>query len=109
MDRKEAIKQFKERKPYRGVYSIRSTVSGSVWVGATPDLRAAQNSNWFSLRIGSHRDPELQKQWNAQGESAFEFEVREALDEDIAAMSVRDLLKEKKAHWSTELNARPLL
>ena len=104
--RKEAIKQFKERKPDLGVYAVRCTASGRVWVDASRNLGAAKNASWFGLRNGSHRDKSLQAEWNAHGEAAFTFEVLERIKEDIHPMAVADELKSARARWIGRLGAR---
>jgi hypothetical protein len=48
--RKQAIRRFKDRKPLRGVFAVRCTTTGSVWVGAFTNLEAMHNRTWFSLR-----------------------------------------------------------
>ena len=107
--KKEAVEKFKERKSSLGVYAVRCTVSGQVWVGHSRNLDATKNGIWFALRHASHRDQPLQDQWNAHGESAFEYEVLEKLDAEVPPMLLPDLLKERKQHWMTKLNARGLL
>jgi hypothetical protein len=104
--RKEAIQKFKERKPTIGVFAVRCTATGRVWVDAFRNLEAAKNGAWFALRNGGHRDKSLQEEWNAQGEGAFQFEILEKLDEDVHPMGVADLLKEKRNHWIAQLGAR---
>jgi hypothetical protein len=66
--RKDAARKFKARKPPCGVYAVRSTTTGQVWVGSFANLEAMRNRLWFSLRQGLHRDRKLQEEWNAHGE-----------------------------------------
>lgn len=80
LERKRAIREFKERKPSRGTFSVRCTASNHVWVGATNNLNAAKNSLWFSLGIGSHPVNSLQSEWNAHGEPSFQYEILEELE-----------------------------
>jgi hypothetical protein len=105
IDRKEAIRKFKERKIARGIFVVRSKATGRCWVDSSLNLDSARNSVWFELRHGNHRNRELQEEWNAQGEADFEFEVVETLDDDIAEMSVRDELKQKRRDWGERLGA----
>jgi hypothetical protein len=107
IDRKQAVRDYKERKIPRGVYAVRCTATGRVWVGSAPNLEAAKNRTWFSLRMGNAIDRSLQVEWNAQGADTFVFEVLETL-EDVNEMSVADLLKEKRAAWVSRLGAEPL-
>jgi len=107
-ERREAARQFKERKVTAGAYAVRSA-TGAGWVGVTRNLDAARNACWFSLRMNGHRVPSLQAAWNAEGEAAFRFEVLQELDEDTHPMAVADLLKALKAEWLARLGALPLL
>jgi len=108
-EKKEAISKFKERKTPLGIYAVRCASTGEVWVGASRNLDASRNSVMFSLRLGLHREPSLQREWNAHGESAFSYEILEKLDEDVIPMAIKDLLAEKKKHWLSRLNAHGLL
>jgi hypothetical protein len=107
--RKAAIQDFKQRTPERGAFAVRCTTTGRVWVGTSPNLAAAKNGLWFMLRTGSSRERGLQEAWNVEGESAFEFEILERLDDDVPQMRIADLLKASKARWATELSAVPLV
>jgi hypothetical protein len=107
IDRKQAVREYKERKIPRGAYAVRCTKTGDVWVGCTPNLEAARNRTWFSLRMGNSLDRSLQAAWNTHGADAFVFEVLETLD-DVNDLSIADLLKEKRAAWVTRLGAEPL-
>lgn len=107
--RKAAIEEFKKRQPHRGVFAVRCTATGNTWVGSTPNLGAAHNSTWFTLRLGSHRDAALQAEWREHGEAAFRFDVLEELEADVQPMLVNDLLKQKKREWASKEQARPLL
>jgi hypothetical protein len=109
IDKKAAIRAYKERKPNRGVYAVRCVPTGQVWVGSSPTLDAARNRLSFALNMGKHDNRELVEAWKAHGEAAFSIEVLEKLDEDILPMSVNDLLKEKKLEWAKKLDAPALL
>ncbi len=98
-ERKEAARQFKERKPSPGIYALRCRTTGRVWVDSSPNLDAAQNGQFFQLRQRLHRDKELQAEWMTHGEESFEFNVLEALPEDTPSLNLRDLLRERKQFW----------
>lgn len=108
-DRKAAIAEYKNRKPQRGIFAVRCTATGHSWVGSSPNLDAARNGTWFTLRLGSHRDAALQAEWKAHGETAFAYVVLEELDPDVLPMSVPDLLKQKKRDWALKEQGRTLL
>jgi hypothetical protein len=107
--RREAVKAYKERKARRGVFAVRCNTTGAVWAGSSPNLEATRNGLWFQLRVGSHFDKSLQTEWSAQGETAFEYEVLEVLDDEVSATAASGLLKEKRRDWAARLGARILL
>jgi hypothetical protein len=109
VDKKEAIRKYKEQKTPAGVYAIRCTASGKVWVGPSRNLDATRNGLWFTLRTGVHMEKSLQREWDTHGEPAFEYEILEVLDADLLPMAIKDLLKEKQTHWVAKLGAQPLL
>jgi len=107
--RREAARNFKEQKVLAGAYAVRCAATGKVWVGTSRNLDATKNGCWFMLRNGSHQEKSLQAEWNAQGEQAFEYEVLEALGDDVHPLNVVALLKEMKGAWVARLSATPLL
>ncbi len=106
--RKEAIREFKERKPFRGTFAVRCMATGQVWVGSSMNLDATKNRFWFCLRNGSHPDDTLQNEWNVHGERTFHYEILEKLTDDLLPLGVADLLKEKRIYWIAQLDAKPL-
>lgn len=108
MDRKEIIREYKARTTPRGVFAVRCVATGEVWVGSSMNLDGARNRLWFTLGYGNHKDALLQARWNAQGEKAFEYEVLEKLDDEVSALRVGDILKERTSHWLAQLHAQPL-
>ena len=106
--RKAAIVAYKERKVIGGVYAVRCTATGEVWVGRWPNLATIQNRIWFTLRQGSHPSPDLQACWRQYGAEHFRFDILEELEEEASAY-VRDaLLDERAAHWRSSLGARSM-
>ena len=93
--RKEIIRRFKERKPDVGIYALRCTATGHVWVGATKNLEATRNRCWFSLRNGLDLDRSLQDEWTAHGETAFQYEILDRLEKDLHPLEVDDLPRRK--------------
>ena len=108
-DRKRAIDDYKNRTPHRGIFAVRCSATGQVWVGDSPNLDSARNRLWFMLRHGSSRNLELGAEWRAHGEEAFRFEVLEELDADISPLLVSGALKEKAREWAAKEQARILL
>ena len=106
--RKETIRRFKEQRPDVGIYAVRCTVTGCVWVGATKNLAATQNRCWFALRNHVSMDKSLQEEWDAQGEPAFRYEILECFEKDVHPLEVDELLKKKASHWVADLGAQAL-
>jgi hypothetical protein len=103
--RKAAIAAYKERKSAAGIYAVRCTASGEVWVGQSPNLDTVQNRVWFTLRVAGNLNRALQNAWNDHGPESFVLDVVEQLEEDDLAYSRDALLKERLAHWRSELGA----
>ena len=108
MNRKEAIEECKTRKALRGVFAVRCTATGQVWVDSSPNLDAARNSVWFFLSHAYHPNKAMQAEWNTHGEQAFQFEILEKLDDDLSPLAVGDLLKERRRHWVEQLGAQKI-
>lgn len=104
-DRKAAVNAYKERKIERGLYAVRCTSSGEVWVGGAPDLSRIQNRLWFTLRQGVNPHPSLQAAWDAHGAEAFTFEIVERFAEEEIGHVRERLMKERMAHWASQLQA----
>ncbi len=79
MDRRKAIREYKETRRPMGVYRVRNRVSGRSLLGASVDLPSILNRHRAVLRLGGHIDRELQRDWNELGADAFDFEVLDTL------------------------------
>ena len=80
--RKQLVREYKERKKQIGVYAIRNKVTGRIFLDRALNLDVAYNKHKFQLQIGSHRNKEMQKDWNRYGEDNFSYEVIERLEDD---------------------------
>jgi hypothetical protein len=79
MDKKALTREYRESRRPMGVYQIRNTVNGKLLVGMSVDLPSILNRHRADLRIGGHRNRELQKDWAEFGPEAFEFEILDTL------------------------------
>lgn len=104
-DRKQAIADYKKRASVAGVFAIRCRATGEVWVGQAPDLDKIQNRIWFTLRMGSHRNAELQRAWTAHGAENLSLDTLERIEDEELAYVRDTLLKERVAHWRAQLKA----
>ncbi|MEJ2628172.1 MAG: GIY-YIG nuclease family protein [bacterium] len=77
--RKEIIRQYKERQKSAGIFQVKNTVTGKVLLGSSLNLEGPLNGHKFMLNIGSHRNKELQNDWNKYGKDNFIFEILETV------------------------------
>ena len=105
IDRKAAIAAYKERKTVAGIFVVRCAASSEVWVGQAPNLETIQNRIWFTLRMGSHRNAELQRAWSAHGADNLSLETLQRIEDEELAYVRDTLLKERVQHWRAQLSA----
>jgi hypothetical protein len=106
MDRKEAIRAYKAARRPMGVYQVRNTETGRVYVGTSVDLPSILNRERAQLRLGAHRDHGLQADWNARGAEAFTFEVLDTLEPpDEPGYDPADDLRTLEDLWRGKLAA----
>jgi hypothetical protein len=105
-NRRDAVRQYKERASSVGVFAVRCAASGQAWVGTSQNIAQKQNGVWFGLRTGGHPNREMQAAWQAHGEAAFSFEPLEMLDvAELSRLTIDLKLKDAEAHWRAELGA----
>jgi hypothetical protein len=104
MDKSAAKNEYKRAKRPMGVYRIRNTRKNKSYIGCGTDLPAKINRHKAELKFGSHRNRELQEEWNLFGGSSFQFEVLDELDhkEDSQASPVEEL-QVLKEMWMNRL------
>ena len=65
--------------PVSGIYVIRNTKNGKVYIGKTKDLRGRWRGHQNKLKHGCHPNIYMQRVWDKHGEGIFEFKVLEYL------------------------------
>ena len=81
MDKRKELKQkYKEMDKPMGIIQVKNNLNGKVFISSTANLKGKINSQRFQLEMGSHKNAELQMEWNRFGEENFSFEVLEVLD-----------------------------
>lgn len=104
-EKRAARAAFKERKSVAGIFAVRCSCTGKVWVGQSQNLGSVQNRVQFMLKFGNDNLSGLKEAWSAHGPDSLAFEELEQLD-DEEAIYVRDkLLKERLAYWVSKLGA----
>ncbi len=102
--RKDFIRQYKERRKTAGVFQIKNMVNGKVLLGSSLNLDGPLNGHKFMLSIGSHRNKELQNDWNKYGEDNFVFETLEVVEiKDDPNFNVKDELTLLEEIWLEQL------
>lgn len=74
----------RQREP--GIYAIRNTATGRVYIGSTLNLTARLIGHRCALRRGDHINRRLTEDWLRYGESAFRFIVLERCPADDKAL-----------------------
>jgi hypothetical protein len=80
MDKRTLKRDYKESKIPAGVYRVVNTQADRSLVGSSTNLPAILNRTRSELKMGSHRNKELQRDWNERGEGAFAFEILDTLE-----------------------------
>ena len=58
-----------------GIYIIRNTVSGKVYIGSAVNIKGRWRNHRYNCLNGKHCNIHLQRAWNKYGADAFEFKV----------------------------------
>lgn len=80
--KKELKASYQQMVIPKGVFQIRNTVNGKIWVESSMNLTAIWNRYRLQLEVGSHPSPALQQDWRSLGPDAFVFEVLAELEQD---------------------------
>jgi len=75
--RKDIHREYKERIKPSGVFQVKNIVNDKVLLGSSLNLDGSLNKHKFMLKIGSHTNKALQKDWDEFGSEKFVFEVLE--------------------------------
>jgi len=97
-------RMYKQSRPDMGVYQIRNTTNGRVYVGSSTNLEGIRNSKLFQLRMGKVVfSRELQKDLDAFGAGSFEFSVLEVLGKSEPGTDADRSLSALHLHWLEKL------
>lgn len=77
--RRKLAREARDAFPPMGVYAIRA--GDRIVVAASRNVHGAINRAQFELRLGTHRDADLQSRWNHDGPACFSFDVLELVKE----------------------------
>lgn len=66
-----------------GIYCIKNTATGKVYVGSSVNIHARWKTHQSSLRLKKHHSPYLQRAWDKYGADCFEWTVLQEVDPSI--------------------------
>jgi hypothetical protein len=90
--KKELLMEYRQRKREMGVFLF-ECAEGGRYIGRADDPKGAINKNVFQLKMGSHPNKRLQKEWSDRGGAAFSVRVLDSLeyDEETKAACAEEL------------------
>lgn len=102
--RKEATREYKERTRPAGVFMVKNHANGKVLLGSSLNLEGPLNAHRFMLKIGQHRNADLQRDWDELGADSFTFEILETVEpSDDPGFDVGDELTLLEQIWLEKL------
>jgi hypothetical protein len=102
--RKEIHREYKERMKPSGSFQVKNTVNGKVLLGSSLNLEGPLNRHRFMLKIGSHPNKALQKDWDELGSDKFVFEILEVVQvKDDPNFNLKDELTLLEMIWLEKL------
>ena len=105
--RRALVRKYKETVLPAGVFVIRNTLNGRVYVAGSLDVEGAMNRARFELGLRSHRNKALLRDWVDHGAAHFSFEVIDRVKErDGPAFDRAAELEKLLELWREELQCR---
>ncbi len=102
--RKELNKEYLERVKPAGIFQVKNIANGKVLLGSSLNLEGPLNRHRFMLRIGSHTNKALQKDWDEFGPDQFVFEILEEVKrKDDPNFNLKDELTLLEMIWLEKL------
>ena len=102
--RRELNREYAERIKPAGVYQVKNLSNGKVLLGSSLNLEGPLNRHRFILKVGSHTNKALQKDWNDLGTEKFAFEILEEVQrKDDPTFNLSDELTLLEMIWLERL------
>ena len=102
--RRELNREYTERVKPAGVYQVKNLANGKVLLGSSLNLEGPLNRHKFMLKIGSHLNKDLQKDWDELGAEKFAFEILEQVQvKDDPNFNLKDELTLLEMIWLEKL------
>lgn len=104
-NRKEMIAEYKAKPESGGVFAIKNTHSGKVFLDGVLNLEGSENRFRFSVKTDLCPLHQLKDDWNQYGKDSFEFQVLERLTikEGQSQREFKEDIKTLKEIWQEKL------
>ena len=100
----EIKRTYKENPPAAGIFRITNNVNGKIFLGKGVNVRGILNSQQAQLQFGSHRNRDLQQEYNRFGAEQFIFEIVDQLEtSDRMPEQVKEDLEALEELWLEKL------
>jgi hypothetical protein len=104
MDKSALKRAYKENPPAAGIFQITNTLNGKVWIGKGMNVHGILNSQQAQLQFGSHKNPDLQQDYNRYGVEKFDFKVLDQLEmSNKTSHEIQEDLATLEALWLEKL------
>jgi len=101
---KELKAEYKLMKFPAGVFQIRNTKNGKIFINSSLKLDKVWNSQKFQLELGGHPNRKLQEEWNEFGAENFVFEILDEVDQDGGKeVNLKEEVKNLEEYFLEEL------
>ena len=106
--KKELKDAYKRQKPQAGVFQVQNKTNGRVLIEGATNMPSKWNRHRAELRFGSHRNQQLQKDWNEAGEDNFVYSVLSELKiKEGEAVNLNEEVKLLKEMVEDEIEIHP--
>jgi hypothetical protein len=103
--RAELRRRYKETPRQAGIFQVKNTKTGRIFLGSSTNLHGPLNRIRFQLSVGSFDNPSLQNDWNQFGPDAFAFEILEVVkSSDDPVFCLEDELTLLEQIWLEKLS-----
>ena len=100
----EIKRAYKENPPPAGIFRITNSVNGKIFLGKGVNVRGILNSQQAQLQFGSHRNRDLQQEYNRFGAEKFIFEAVDQLEtSDRTPEQIKEDLEALEELWFEKL------
>jgi hypothetical protein len=108
INRKTAVAAYKERKVEAGIYALRCSATGGIWVGRAPDLSTIENRLRFALLHDANLRASLKAAVKQYGAEAIAFDVLESAGTQDLPYERGKFLRDRLEYWRERLGAEAI-